>query len=107
MAKKCPLIGKKCIESECMFWVHILGHHPQSDAPLDHFDCSVRWLPILMIEGSKETRGAAAAIETFRNEMVVANERLLGERYGRLQQPSGESNHEDPRVPRLATKARS
>jgi hypothetical protein len=35
------------------------------------------WLPILMIEGSQQTRQAGAAIESFRNEMVKSNEQHM------------------------------
>jgi hypothetical protein len=32
------------------------------------------WLPIMMIENSQQQRSTGAAIESFRNEMVKANE---------------------------------
>lgn len=32
------------------------------------------WLPIMMIENSQQQRQTGAAVESFRNEMVKANE---------------------------------
>lgn len=32
------------------------------------------WLPVLMIENSQQQRHTGAAVESFRNEMVKANE---------------------------------
>jgi hypothetical protein len=47
-----------------------MGTHPQTGVPLAEWGCAVEWLPILMIEQSKEVRQNAAAIESFRNENV-------------------------------------
>lgn len=73
----CPLVGSACIEHRCKWYVHIRGKHPQSDADMDFHDCAVRWIPILLIENSKEMRHAGSAIESFRNEVVKGNEALL------------------------------
>jgi hypothetical protein len=74
-AKKiCPLLKKPCIEHECAWYVQVRGYHPQSGDPVDHWDCSIVWQPILMIENSQQQRQTGAAVESFRNEMVKANE---------------------------------
>lgn len=39
-------------------------------------DCSIKWLPVLLIESSKETRQAAAAVESLRNENVNAGQQI-------------------------------
>lgn len=80
--KLCPLLKKPCIEHQCKFWVHLLGQNPQSAGVINNWDCSIAWLPILLIEGAQQTRQAGAAIESFRNEMVRGNQQtqmLLGE----------------------------
>jgi len=66
----CPLISKKCIQNKCKFWTQLRGAHPQTGNPVDEWDCAISWLPILLIETSKEVRQDAAATESFRNEMV-------------------------------------
>jgi len=81
MGTYCPLIKKTCIEHRCKFYVHLLGNDPQTGKAIDKFDCAISFLPVLLIEGAQQTRQAAAAIESFRNEMVRGNEqaqRLLG-----------------------------
>ena len=69
----CPLLKAGCIKQACKFWIHIRGAHPQTGAQLDMPDCSVKWLPVLLIEATQQTRQAGAAIESFRNEMVKIN----------------------------------
>jgi hypothetical protein len=73
----CPLIGKACIEGGCKFWTHILGKSPQTGNPIDHYDCAVVWLPVLLIENSQEVRQGAAATESFRNEVVKRQDAAL------------------------------
>ena len=79
----CPLLKTPCIEDgaivdgelcACNFWVHILGKHPQTGEDINHGNCAINWTPMLLIENSKVSREAGAAIESFRNEMVKANE---------------------------------
>ena len=41
---------------------------------MDHWGCAVVWLPILTIENSQQQRQTGAAVESFRNEMVKAND---------------------------------
>ena len=66
----CPLISKKCVQNKCKFWTQLRGANPQTGNPVDEWDCAISWLPILLIETSKEVRQGAAATESFRNEMV-------------------------------------
>lgn len=66
----CPLIAKKCKRHDCKFYVQVMGKHPQTGQELNEFDCAISWLPVLLIEGAQQTRQAAAATESFRNEMV-------------------------------------
>ncbi|MHB9838518.1 hypothetical protein Q8F57_027190 [Paraburkholderia terrae] len=75
-AKRCPYINKPCIEHECTMWTHIQGKHPQSGAEQDMWDCSIKWLPILMIENSREVRHTAAAMESARNEITQRQDLL-------------------------------
>ena len=68
----CPLLKEECIQFKCAFWTHLRGLHPQTGQELDEYDCSIRWLPILLIENAKEVRQGAAAVESFRNKAVEA-----------------------------------
>jgi len=71
MGTFCPLIKKECVEHKCKFYVHLLGKNPQSSGVIDNWDCAISFLPVLLIEGAQQTRQAGAAIESFRNELVL------------------------------------
>ena len=79
----CPLMGEECVEDgsirngelvTCRFWVHVLGKDPQTGKDIDSADCAFCWTPVLLIENSQQQRSTGAAVESFRNEMVKANE---------------------------------
>lgn len=72
----CPLVKKTCLEGGCTFWTHVSGTHPQTGARLDQFDCSIKWLPMLLVENARSTRGAQAAVESMRNEVVQRQDAL-------------------------------
>lgn len=72
----CPFLKKDCVGHQCKMYVHLTGTNPQTGLPVDEFDCSFSWLPVLLIEGAKETRQAAAAVESMRNRIVEASQRL-------------------------------
>ena len=77
MSDFCPLIKKKCVEHNCKFYIQVLGKNPNTGQEVNQWDCAVSWLPMLLIEGSQQTRPAGSAIESFRNEMVNAQQQLL------------------------------
>jgi hypothetical protein len=71
----CPLDGfNPCRQLECAWFLKIRGANPNTGEDIDEWGCSIAWLPILMIENSQQQRQTGAAVESFRNEMVKANE---------------------------------
>jgi hypothetical protein len=72
--KFCPLIKKDCIGPQCSWFILVRGHHPQTGNEVDEWGCAVSWMPVLTIENSQQQRQTAAAVESFRNEMVMAND---------------------------------
>ena len=72
--KFCPLIGKDCIGLECAWFTQIRGKNPNTGKDVDEWACAIAWMPVLMIENSQQQRQTGAAVESFRNEMVKANE---------------------------------
>ena len=70
----CPLIKDDCVQLKCSWFTQLRGKHPQTGADVDEWGCAVTWLPMLMIENSQQQRQTGAAVESFRNEMVKANE---------------------------------
>ncbi len=71
--KTCPL-GHKCDECEWLVTLH--GHNPQTGALVDQSRCAIAVLPILLVENSQQQRGTAAAVESFRNEMIRGNQQV-------------------------------
>jgi hypothetical protein len=70
----CPLNNfKPCKKFDCAWFIQIKGTHPQTGADVDEYGCAMAMMPLLMIENSRQTNQAGAAIESFRNEMVKAN----------------------------------
>lgn len=52
----------------------INGKNPQSEEIIEEWGCAMAWLPVLLIENSQMQRQTGAAVESFRNEMVKAND---------------------------------
>lgn len=72
--KFCPLLQQDCIELKCAWFTQIRGTNPNTGEPVDEWDCSINWLPFLVIESTQQNRQTGAAVESFRNEVVKANE---------------------------------
>lgn len=78
----CPL-GSKCEEvrdnklHRCVWFTKLAGTNPNTGEVVDEHGCAIVWLPVLLIENSRQQRSTAAAVESFRNEMVKDNNLLL------------------------------
>ena len=70
----CPLLKKDCIGLQCAWFTQVRGHNPNTGKEVDEWSCAIAWLPVLLIENSQQQRSTGAAVESFRNEMVKANE---------------------------------
>lgn len=85
----CPLNNfKRCKGLECSWFIQMRGTNPNTGEDVDDWACAVAWLPTLLIENASQSRQTGAAVETFRNEMVKAQEasvRVLAESQRLLQ----------------------
>lgn len=71
----CPLNQfNPCKQLECAWFIQIRGKNANTGEDVDEWGCAQAWLPVLMIENSQQQRQTGAAVESFRNEMVKANE---------------------------------
>jgi hypothetical protein len=70
----CPLIKKDCVGLTCAWYTRVQGYDMNSGAQVDSYECAIAWMPMLLIENSGQQRQTGAAVESFRNEMVKANE---------------------------------
>jgi hypothetical protein len=73
---KCPLLNKKCIKHQCIWYNMLQGAHPQTGAPVQEWGCSIAWMPLLMVENARHIQGTQAATESFRNEMVKSQDAM-------------------------------
>jgi hypothetical protein len=70
----CPLIKKDCVGLTCAWYTRVQGYDMNSGNQVDNYECAISWLPMLLIENSGQQRQTGAAVESFRNEMIKANE---------------------------------
>lgn len=84
---KCPATGfaKSCREivtadnCECPKFVHVQARDPKG-AVVDKWGCVDSFLVLLAVEGVRASVQTGAAVESFRNEVVKANEEAARER---------------------------
>lgn len=75
----CPL-GAKCEEAKdgvihrCAWYGRVRGVDKNTGEEIDDWRCSMNWMPTLLIENSAMQLKTGVALESFRNEMVKANE---------------------------------
>lgn len=70
----CPLIKKDCVGLKCAWFIKVVGYDMNTGKEVDEYKCAIAWMPMLMIENSGQQRQTGAAVESFRNEMVKANQ---------------------------------
>ena len=70
----CPLIKVDCVQFKCAWFSQLRGTNPNTGKEVDEWGCAIAWMPVLTIENSQQQRQTGAAVESFRNEMVKANE---------------------------------
>ncbi|CAB4147636.1 hypothetical protein UFOVP507_39 [uncultured Caudovirales phage] len=73
--QNCPLDGfNPCRQLECAWFMKVQGKNPNTGEEIEDWACSMAWIPMLLIENSQQQRQTGGAIESFRNEMVKAND---------------------------------
>lgn len=71
----CPLHSfEPCKQLDCAWFTQLRGSNTNTGEDVDEWGCAIAWMPMLMIENSQQQRHTGAAVESFRNEMVKANE---------------------------------
>ena len=69
-SKKCPKFKKQCLQHGCTHFIALRGTDPQTGQPIDEWGCADVWQVVAQLEGNKEMRQTAAAVESLRNEVV-------------------------------------
>ncbi len=70
----CPLIKKDCIGLKCSWYTQMRGTNPNTGEPVDEWGCAVTWMPVMAVEIAQKSNQTGAAVESFRNEVVKANQ---------------------------------
>jgi len=71
----CPLNNfEPCKQLDCAWFIEIHGTHPNTGEALKDWGCAMSMMPMMLIENARQQHSTAAAVESFRNEMVKANE---------------------------------
>lgn len=73
----CPLLKKECIGLKCSWFTRVQGYDTNTGKEVDEYQCAVTLLPMLLVENSGQQRQTGSAVESFRNEMVKANQNSL------------------------------
>ena len=74
--QNCPLDKfKPCKQFDCAWFMKINGKNPNDGKDVEEWGCAMAWLPVLLVENAQQSRSTGAAVESFRNEMVEANQR--------------------------------
>lgn len=75
----CPL-GSKCEEirdnaiHRCAWNIEMTGSDPSTGDPKNERACAMAWMPILLVENSRQQVRTTSAVESFRNESAAATE---------------------------------
>ena len=75
--KKCPFLGKACIEHDCMMWSHITMDDPQTGGVRDEFTCAIVLIPVMQIDTTRWTRGVQSSVDKARSEQQEAQHKFL------------------------------
>lgn len=71
----CPMDNfNPCRQLKCAWFMKVSGTNPNTGKEIEDWACSMAWIPIMLIENSKQQKNTSAAVESFRNEMVKSNE---------------------------------
>jgi len=63
-----------CKLLDCAWFIEIHGTHPNTGEALKDWGCAMSMMPMMLIENARQQHSTGAAIESFRNEMVKAND---------------------------------
>jgi hypothetical protein len=68
----CPLLKKDVSKvcHKCAWYTLVKGKNPQSEEIFDQWGCAIAWGPTLAINTAQAAHQGAAAITSFRNEVV-------------------------------------
>lgn len=82
----CPFVQGECLQTKCALFSKIEGVDKNTGREVEEWGCSLAWIPMLLVENSSQQRQTGAAVESFRNEMVRANDKVMKLALGTVQE---------------------
>lgn len=75
----CPLHKRdmSVVCHKCPLWIHIRGKNPQSEEQIDTWNCSLAFLPALLLENAQQSRQTGAAVESLRNVVAKTGDLVM------------------------------
>ena len=73
----CPFWKGPCKQHECRLYVQLIGTNANTGQPVNQWDCTFAWWPIMQVETTQQVGQMGAAIESLRNEMVKMHEQSM------------------------------
>jgi hypothetical protein len=71
----CPLNNfEPCKQLDCAWFIELHGTNPNTGQPIKDWGCTMAMMPMMLLENAKQQHSTASAVESFRNEMIKANE---------------------------------
>jgi hypothetical protein len=71
----CPLNNfEPCKQLDCAWFIELHGTNANTGEPIKDWGCTMAMMPMMLLENAKQQHSTAAAVESFRNEMVKNNE---------------------------------
>lgn len=68
----CPLLKKDCVGLQCNWFMRVQGVNPNTGAEVDEWACSIAWIPLLLIENSRQQMNTNQVFQNFRTDLVSA-----------------------------------
>lgn len=74
---KCPFWQKSMdkVCHTCPMWQKVMGKNPQTREEIDRWDCSIAWLPMLLLENAQRQIQTAASVDKVANEIQAGGAR--------------------------------
>lgn len=69
LGSQCEVIKGDTIE-RCAWYIAVKGENPQTGEQVDDKGCAMSWIPILLIDNSRNQKSTAAAVESLRNTVA-------------------------------------
>jgi hypothetical protein len=64
----CPFLNKPCLKHGCMLYTHVQGNNPTTGQQMDHWDCTFKVMPLIMIDQVRKTESVHASTVEARNQ---------------------------------------